>query len=178
MANWGEYRNIWWNDADLALALAYLLVEGPAAPTCREIMTRLAELRKSEVTEARREAWGKGFTAGSSAFVGAWAVTLLTGGAALPVTAPIMATSLSAGFGSGVVASTLQEAEAGRWRERRVASGRLEREFPRLEELFGGVGGYGDGERGEEGQRDRGVNDDKGKETRWEDPWLPFAHFE
>jgi len=31
---------------------------------------------------------------------------------------------------------------------------------------------------GEEGQRDRGVNDDKGKETRWEDPWLPFAHFE
>ncbi|KAK3901753.1 hypothetical protein C8A05DRAFT_34551 [Staphylotrichum tortipilum] len=136
MANWGEYRNIWWNDADLALALAYLLVEGPGASTCREIMNRLAELRKSEVTEARREAWGKGFTAGSSAFVGAWAVTLLTGGSVLPVTAPIMATSLSAGFGSGVVASGLQEAEATRLRDRKIACGRLERELPRLSELF------------------------------------------
>ncbi len=136
MDNWGEYRNIWWNDADFALALTYILVEGPAASTCREIINRLAELRKSEVTEARREAWGKGFTAGSSAFVGAWAVTLLTGGAALPVTAPIMATSLSAGFGSGVVASGLQEAEASRWRDRKIACSRLEVEFPRLSELF------------------------------------------
>jgi hypothetical protein len=135
IATWGEYRNIWWNDGDLALALAYLLVP-TAALMCRALLRRLGELRKTEVTDTRRNAWGKGFTAGRALFAGACVLTAVTGGAALPLTEPVMAASLSAGFASTVTAASLQEAEAMRWRDRRAACGRLETEFPRLRELF------------------------------------------
>jgi hypothetical protein len=72
IANWREYRNIWWNDGDLALALTYLLVDIPAAASgCRAIMRRLGGLRQTEVTDTRSNACGKGVATGYSLFVGA-----------------------------------------------------------------------------------------------------------
>ncbi len=122
MANWGDYLNIWWNDADLALALAYLLVDDTSASACRAIMDRLGELRRTEVTEARGKAWnGAGLTALTA--------VSLTGPVGIGIGLVTMGIS-------GIVASSLRNAEPMRWRHRCEACDRLQRHFPRLRGLF------------------------------------------
>ncbi len=133
---WGEYRNIWWNDADFALALGYLLVGDGVGSVCQNIMRRRDELRKTEVTERRSEAWERGGLTGAGLFTGAFVLTALTGGAAIPVTGPLMAGSWALAAGSGATRETLRNAELTLWNRRREACGKLEEEFPPLKQLF------------------------------------------
>jgi hypothetical protein len=134
---WGEYRNIWWNDADFALVLGYLLVDNDlAASACRDIMRRRDELRRTDVTERRGKAWERNGLAGTGLFAGAFVLTAVTGGAAIAVTGPLMAGSWALAAGSGATAHTLREAESGLWDRRRAACGKLEEQFPRLQQLF------------------------------------------
>ncbi|KAK3309979.1 uncharacterized protein B0T15DRAFT_488675 [Chaetomium strumarium] len=133
---WGEYLNIWWNDADFALVLAYLLVDYAAAPLCCAIMRRMQDLRDTEVTKARGEAWRRNATAGAGMFVGSWVLTVATGGLALPLTGPAMAGSFLSAVGSAVTEDALKSAELTRGNQRREACERLQKHFPRLQELL------------------------------------------
>ncbi|KAK3294453.1 uncharacterized protein B0H64DRAFT_400737 [Chaetomium fimeti] len=133
---WGEYRNIWWNDADFALALGHLLVGEGEESVCCDIMRRRNMLRKTEVTDRRNKAWERNRAGGMGVFAGACVLTAVTGGAAIAVTGPLMAASFASAAGSRVTAHTLQHSEARLWSRRRAACDKLEERFPRLQQLF------------------------------------------
>lgn len=133
---WGEYRNIWWNDADFAITLAYLLLRGKAASRCRDLMASLAVLRKIEVTETRTQVWDKGVAVGAGTFFCAGVLTICTGGMAAPVTGPVMAGSWTLGVSSIITGNTLKDGEVKRWKRRLMACAKLQRHFPCLRKLF------------------------------------------
>lgn len=126
---WGEYRNIWWNDADFALALGYLLVNDSVASVCRDIMQRRNELR-TEVTELRRPARMMTNLANLGLSVGTVMLTT-TVLAASPVAWPLGASAIWVSLWH---AEQVQEQE--QWQRRREACARLEEEFPGLQQLF------------------------------------------
>ncbi|KAE8445965.1 hypothetical protein EG329_012744 [Mollisiaceae sp. DMI_Dod_QoI] len=130
------YRNIWWNDADFSLILAYLLVESKAAPKCAALMHRLAELREIEVTRPRAQASQGTAMACAATFVGSWVLTAVTGGVALPVTGPAMIASWGGAMASGITGDILSSGE-NEWRKRRKESRtKLQARFPDLRGLF------------------------------------------
>ncbi len=134
-SDWG-YRNIWWNDADFSLILAYLLVESKAAPKCAALMHRLAELREIEVTRPRARASQGTTMACVATFVGSWVLTAVTGGVALPVTGPAMIASWGGAVASGVTGDALLNGE-NEWRKRREESrARLQASLPDLRGLY------------------------------------------
>jgi hypothetical protein len=138
-ALWGEYLNIWWNDADFALILTYLLLgddDSAASSLCCTIMRRMQDLRDTEVTRARGEAWRRNAKAGAGMFVGSWVLTVATGGLALPLTGPAMAGSFLSAVGSAVTEDALKSAELTRGNQRREACERLQKHFPRLRQLL------------------------------------------
>jgi hypothetical protein len=134
-SNW-DYLNIWWNDADFALILAYLLVDDMAAPTCRALMHHLAELRETEVTEPRAQACSHSAAVGMTTFAGAWVLTAVTGGLAAPITVPTMLGSWGWGVGSLITRDALRSGEGGRRKRRWTACAGLQDRFPRLQQLF------------------------------------------
>ncbi|KAH6856229.1 hypothetical protein B0I37DRAFT_71751 [Chaetomium sp. MPI-CAGE-AT-0009] len=69
---WGEYRNIWWNDADFALALGYLLVDEGVESVCCDIMRRRNVLRKTEVIDRRNKAWERNGLGGWACSLARW----------------------------------------------------------------------------------------------------------
>lgn len=107
--NW-TYYGIWWNSGDFALILACLLAGNTAARKCNALMRHLAALREFEVVEPRSRACERGSDAGGLGFIGAVALTVITGGATAPVTMPLALASWSAGAASTVASGELASA--------------------------------------------------------------------
>jgi hypothetical protein len=134
-SNW-DYLNSWWNDADFALILAYLLVDDMAAPKCRALMHHLAELRETEVTESMAQACSKSAAVSMMTLAGACALTSATGGLAAAVTLPAMLNLWNPGVGSPIPRDALRSGEGGRRKRRWTACAELQDRFPRLQQLF------------------------------------------
>lgn len=136
---WGEYSNIWWNDADFALALGYLLVNDSVASVCRDIMQRRNELRRTEVAELRSPARMRTNLANLGLSVGTVMLTAMTGGATILAASPVVwALGASAIWVPLWHAEQVQEQvrEHVQWQRRREACARLEEEFAGLQQLF------------------------------------------
>ena len=127
---WGEYRNIWWNDADFALALGHLLVNDSVA-SWRDIMRRRNELRRTEVTELGSTTWAKSSLASMGLSVGAVMLTAMTG-----LGAVVAASSVAWALGNSAIRDSLRRAEQVQWQRRREAWAGLEEHFPGLQQLF------------------------------------------
>lgn len=136
---WGEYSNIWWNDADFALALGYLLVNDSVASVCRDIMQRRNELRRTEVAELRSPARMRTNLANLGLSVGTVMLTAMTGGATILAASPVVwALGASAIWVPLWHTEQVQEQvrEQVQWQRRREACARLEEEFAGLQQLF------------------------------------------
>jgi hypothetical protein len=133
--NW-DYLNIWWNDADFALILAHRLISDKPAQKCREIFQRLAILRLAEVTAVRSQKCGTSIRAGVATFAGGWVLTVVTLGAAAPVSVPVMLGGWGCAFTSGIIGGALQAGEQAREARRVSACKSLQTRFPRLSLLF------------------------------------------
>lgn len=128
--------NIWWNSADFALTLAFLLADEEGALACRQIMVQMANCRYTQVCEPRSRAWHTVGGTGVTAFVAAWTATAVTGGALLPITGPLMAAGWGLGFGSGVANAITATAESHLWKRRLKACKEVENRFARAADLY------------------------------------------
>lgn len=130
--------NTWWNSADFALSLAFLLADRQGASTCRQIMAQTTKCRYAQVFEPRSRVWTTVGGTGGAAYAATWAATLLSEGTLLPVIAARVVTELALGFGLGVANTITESAEAHQWERRLKACQKVESRFASAAELYAG----------------------------------------
>ena len=130
-----KYYNIWWNDVDFALLLAYLVIGARTGTKCTTIMKRFNEMRYKEVIEPRGEACGKVFMA--CCWLGVVSSIAATGGLAAPLV-PVISTVT--GFSSIATVLGLGVGGEQRFKQRQEACRNLVKRIPKLKGFFSGVG--------------------------------------
>jgi hypothetical protein len=129
-----DYLNIWWNDADFAIILAFLTVGDDITAECARLLIRLAQLRSADVLRPRDQACQTNVNAGAGIFAGSTALIMVTGGTAAPLV--LMLGSWGWFFGSDVVHKKLKDGENSRYKRRRQSCHELQARFPQIQKLL------------------------------------------
>ncbi|EFX06567.1 hypothetical protein CMQ_6888 [Grosmannia clavigera kw1407] len=126
--NW-DYRKISWNDVDFAIILGFLVTGPQATTTCKALFSHFSQMRIDQALIPRRnDAFGL-----SMAALGA---TILTGGLATPITAPMIVGGLLPVMDTGSDKS-LSPRDAAMWQHREASCQRLLSQFHELRSVFG-----------------------------------------
>lgn len=132
-----DYLNIWWNDADFAIILAFLTIGDEITAECAQLLKRLAHLRSMDVIRPRDQACRTNFKAGVGTFLGASVLTVLTAGAAAPLVGPaLVVSSWGWALGSSLVEEKLGEGGYNRYERRRQSCEELRARFPQIQKLL------------------------------------------
>lgn len=127
-----KYYNIWWNDVDFALLLAYLVVGARTGTKCAAIMKKFDLMRYKEVIEPREVACGKAFTAGW--FLGSTGIGLVAAAAGLGLVLPFIGATTSFDLAATGVVLGLCEVQS--FRRRQEACRNLVQRIPKLNAFF------------------------------------------
>lgn len=123
-----DYRRISWNDVDFAIILGFLVTGSQAATTSKAIFSHFSQLRIDQALIPRRKAaFGL-----SMAALGA---TILTGGLASPITAPLLVSG-TLPVVDMALDKTLSPRDAAMWQQREDACRKLLGQFHELKAIF------------------------------------------